>query len=311
MASISSFIPSEEIKKLAFGSYESLCARVSKAIQEAAPRLFGAECTVEGLSTFNGHAIVVAEAKCYRVKFEESDRGVIVPVHAEPLSTPVYKTVEDFAVRESKAFVDDFFSGAKTSGTERIQSLIPMIKEKVVPTPEKVMESFSLMVQGERPWKKFYTESLSKIQAQLQTEWAALEESRTHAKFTKLYDGGLQESELSGYRDLVTSDLKYLSQRVGNLHESVENAVKAYTAKSAAKTDKKDTVKMFEAFADDFFADISGVKKSLSEAIQLLNRVDRFGKIYDVLADELFRYEAAGRFVEKMARALSEAATEE
>ena len=127
-------------------------------------------------------------------------------------------------------------------------------------------------------------------------------------KFRRLYDGSIPSSELVGYRELVTSDLKYLGERVDSILSETEKAISLFQgAVPALKTEQKDaTLKMFESFSEDYVADLRGIKKALSEANSLLNGVDDFGKIYDVLANELPRYEVAGLFVGKMSRSLVE-----
>lgn len=311
---IRGFIPTEEISRLVEGCYEQLTVRVCSAINEAAPKLLGINEAVEVAGTFSGFAIVHTEdrSQAFRVKYEISETREIMPISAEPISMKTY-TPDQYAVAEARLFVDAFINGSRTEAGEHLKNLLPVVQECVVREPKKITESFENIVRGERGWKKLYDERIGQIRSSIGEDVSKIEESRMREKFRKLYDGSISESELPKYADLVTSDLKYLGERVDAILTGAEKAVEAYKgAIPALKTESSDpTVKMFESFSEDYIADLRGVKKTLSEASELLNRVDEVGKIYDVLASELHRYEVAGRFVEKMTRSLSEAATEE
>jgi len=317
MASISSFVPSEEIRKLTFGSYEQLKLQVESSIEKSRERLFGSESPVQVLGTFSGYAIVLSEdARVFRVKFEKTDKGEIAPISAEPLSVEAYtpQTLDKFVLREAEAYVDAFLSGSKSNALDHLKNLLPLVKQKApTPAPAQVSETFESIVKGERGWKKVYVERIAQIRATVKDELPKMEESRLREKFGRLYDGSIPQSELSGYKDLVTSDLTYLGERVDSLLAETEKAVSTFKgAVPALKTEEKDpTIKMFESFSEDFMTDLRSVKKALSETSELLNGVDDFGKIYDVLANELHRYEVAGKFVAQMSRRLAEATVTE
>jgi hypothetical protein len=268
MAAISSFVPSEEIQKLTLGSYEHLRAQVEEAIGAAREQLFESAAPVKILATFAGHALVLSEdAKVFRVKFEQTERGGVAPISAEALSVPAYnaQTLDRFALREAQAYVDAFFNSAKTEAASHLQTLLPLIKEKApAPPPVKITEAFQNLVKGERGWKKVYTERLSQIRASVQDSLPKLDEGRLPEKFRRLYDGKTPAAELNNYKGLVTSDLKYLGERVEALLETAEKDVAAFKGQvPALKVEERDaTVKMFESFSEDFLADLRGVKKS-------------------------------------------------
>ena len=314
MAAISSFIPSEDIRKLTFGSYEHLKSQVENSIEASREKLFGSDAPIQVLGTFSGYAIVLSEdAKVFRVKFEKTESGDVATVSAETLQVPAYKkdTMGEFAMREARAYVEAFLGGSKTVATEHMKNLVPVVKDRSPsPQPPRIVESFGNLVKGERGWKKVYAAKIAEIRATVDSK---LEEHRVPDKFRRLYDGTIGKSELPSYKDLVTSDLKYLGEKIENLLSETEKAVNVFRgAVPALKTEHKDpTVKMFESFSEDFVADLKGVKRALAEATEHLNGVDDFGKIYDLLANELHRYEVAGQFVAKMSRRLAEAAVTE
>ena len=255
------------------------------------------------------------DAKVFRVKYEKTQSGEIAPISAESMSVTVYKpeTMNDFAVREARAFVASLFDGSKSDAAAHLQNLVPLVKERVVVEAPKLVEAFQNLVQGERGWKKVYAERIAQIRTTVQDELPKMEERRAPVKFARLYDGSISKMEVAKYNDLVTSDLKYLGERIESLLSVTEKAVSVSKgAVPALKAEQKDTtVKMFESFSEDFVADVKGVKKALSEASEHLNGVDDLGKIYDLLAGELHRYEVAGQFVAKMSRRLAEAAATE
>lgn len=315
---LTSFVPSEEVRKLTVGSYEHLKSQVESAITTDRERLFGSAAQVEVLGTFAGYALVLSEdSKVFRVKYEKTQNGEVAPITAEAVNVPVYSksNPDDFAMREAKAYVDAFMSGAKTAAVEHLKTLAPLVTQpKPLPKPAHVVEAFSNLVKGERGWKKVYTERLAQIRSSVQDDLQKMEENRIYEKFTRLYDGSTSVEELPNYSSLVTSDLKYLGDKIESILTAAEKSVATLKgAIPALKPEQKDTtLKMFESFSEDFVADLQGVKKALSESNKLINGVDDFGKIYDVLANELHRYEVAGKFIEKMSRRLSEnAATEE
>jgi hypothetical protein len=317
MAAISSFVPSEDIRKLTFGSYEHLKSQVESSIEASREKLFGSDAPVQVLGTFSGYAIVLSEdAKVFRVKFEKTEAGGVAPLSSEVLSVPAYKkeTLGDFAMHEARAYVEAFMSGSKSVATEHMKNLVPVVKDRATsPQPARIVESFENLVKGERGWKKVYAAKIAEIRSTVREELPKLDENRMHDKFRRLYDGTMSSTELFSYKDLVTSDLNYLGEKIENLLSGTEKAVNVFKGSvPALKTEQKDpTVKMFESFSEDFVADLKGVKRALSEAADHLNGVDDFGKIYDLLANELYRYEVAGQFVAKMSRRLAEAVVTE
>jgi hypothetical protein len=314
MASVSSFVPSEEIRKLTFGSYEQLRTQVAESIESSREKLFGSQSPVQVLGTFAGYAIVLSEdAKVFRVKFEKTQAGGVAPLTVEALSVLAYKpeTMSDFAAREARAYVDAFMDGSKTVAMEHLKNLVPIVPAgKGTLPPAQIVEAFGNLVKGERGWKKVYTERIAQIRSTVKEELPKLEEQRMHDKFRRLYDGSIPKTDLESYKDLVTSDLNYLGQKIETLLSETEKSVTVFNGVvPALKTERKDpTVQMFESFSEDFVADLKGVKKALLETTDHLNGVDDFGKIYDLLANELYRYEVAGQFVRKTSHRLAEAA---
>ncbi len=317
MTTATGFVPTEEIRQLTYGSFEHLRARVEESLEESSSRLFGKDAPFQVLGTFQGYAIVLSEdARLFRVKFQESDVGEIKIVGAEQISVPVYSAsnMDQFLIREAKSVVDAFLKGSVSVAHEKLRGLAHFAKDTPCLVPEKVVESFATMVRGERPWKRLYAERANQIRSVFTKEEAKkLDQDHLVSKFHALYDGTVQESDHSGYRDLVLSDLNYLSGRIDSLLGSTNVSLKLFND-SRSKLRAEDTdplLSMFESFSEDFGQDLVFIKRALTEAMQHLGRVDELGKVYDVLAEALHSYEVAGRFVEKMSRRLSEVSTEE
>lgn len=311
-----SFIPTEEISRLVEGSYEQLVVRLSEALRKSGPALLGSGEHFELAGTFKGYAIVHNEdrSKAFRVKYDLSESKEAVLISAEEVELKTY-TPRQYASAQAKAFVEDFFTGAKTSASEHLKKLVPVVArlEAAPEVPVTPSEEVSSAIKGERTWKTIFESKASLIKGSIAGLSSKIEESRLKPKFRKLYDGSLTESDLSAYRALVTSDIQYVLGRYDALLNSVETAVSAYKgAVPALKTDTSDaTVKMFESFTSDYLSDLRDLKMLLSESVNSINRVDELSKIYDLLASELYTYEVAGSFVEKMSGNLMKVTTEE
>ena len=312
----SRYILGEEIKTLVAGSYEQLLPRVHRALSEDRKRLFGVEEDITLLGTFKGYAVAATESgDVFRVHYETSQDGTIVPLTSEPVTVPKYTDAE-FTKREAKKFVEAFLSGARTEASERFAVLVRHASEAAptpVVAPSKVVETFEGLVKGERPWKQVYRTKLSEIREEIKSEVEKIDANRLRPKFKALYateSKVLAESNSAGYEALVTSDLKYLGERVKALESLVEGALtESRGSIPALKSAAMDpTVKTFESFAEDLISDLRGVRNYLSENCESLNLLDAKAKVYDVLASELHSYEVAANFVANMSRRLSEAA---
>lgn len=299
------YILGEEIEALAQGSYERRVIGVNKAIREAAKSLFGKEVVFETYATFQDHAVVVVEGTgdVFRVQYSESAKGEIFPLGVEQLSVPTY-TKEQFAAKQAKAYVAAFMSGAKTSAQEHFQSLAQMIPSVVVPAQAKVLaEQFETLIQADCGWKRIFSEK----QKQIQESAGDISGIRPiKAKFAKISDGSIAESDWPRFEPLVTSDTKYLRDKLDAVLAKAENAVESLAGFVPALQENSDdpTLKMFRAFAEDFAADTKAVANSLAEALEVTNRLDVRAKLADVLAIGLHRYEVAGNFVDHQARRL-------
>lgn len=313
------FIPEISLVELTEGSYERLLGDVQKAVQESAEKLLNIKECVELCGTFKGYAIVCTENRdrVFRIKYEISERGEVLPLSGEEIELRSY-TPNQYVAFQAKAFVESFMSGAKTEAGEylkRIVKLIPRLEhapaeEKVVPS---IADDLANISAAEKTWKKIFEDKLSSINKALGSELDQLSESKLKPKFRKLQDGTISGPGLESYRPLVTSDLKYLSERFDATFGQVTKAVDAYKgAVPALKTESADpTIKMFESFSRDYLTDLTDLRNKLTEASNIVNAVDELGKIYDLLSTHLYRYEVAGRFIEKMSGNLVKVPTED
>jgi hypothetical protein len=309
--SVTSFVPRDEIKKLAYGSYEQLTLQVESAIEQAKEKLFGTASPIELLATFSGYALVLSEdARVFRVRYEKAQNGDVLPIQVEDVDVPAYKadTLPRFVKREAGAYVDAFLSGARSSAKEHLSTLTAFVHPEPAPlAPAKVTETFEHLVKGERGWKKVYSERIGQIHETVKDVMPGLNERRTTEKFLRLRDGSIPSAELPKYESLVRSDLKYIAGRVDSALSLTEDSMKLLKGAVPALKDEKDpTIKMFQSFSEDYLEDLRGVRKALTEAENHISAVSDFATIYDTLAAQLFSYEVAGQFVSAMARRLSE-----
>lgn len=306
----SSFVPTEEIRQLTYGSYEHLRSRIEAVLGENRVRLFGSETPVQILGTFSGYAVVLSEdANVYRVKYQEADSGELKVVGAEKIGVPVYSSsnMEEFLVREAKEIVGQFLGGRSDSARERLRGLAQFARETTTLNPEGVVEAFGILVRGERPWKRLFVERAAQIRATLdKAQLKALDESVASPKFSALYNGTIAESQIGGYRDLVLSDINYVSDRLDTILASTREAIALFNKSGQSSVDDP-AISMFDSFAQDFVSDVGVTRRALSEARGALTSIVDLAKIYDVVAEAMNRYDVASVFVGKMSRRLTEA----
>ncbi len=318
------YIPESEITRLIEGSYERLSSKVEQSLRTASPSFFGSELSQDQISklsvggTFKGYAIVHNEDRSYvyRVKYEVSESNTVIPISAESIPVKSY-THTEWVQTQARAYVEEFMSGARTAANERLKQIWPSMPfvESFVPAelPQALSDEEKLRdaIAAEKVWKKIFESKLAQIKTSIGEDITKIDESRLKPKFRKLHDGSLKESEVVAYKDLVTADLKYLSDRLGKLVDTTEVAIKAQNgAVPALKESTDDTLKMFESFSSDYLVDIKSLSNSLSEVQNTVNPIDSLAKIYDLLASELHSYEVAGKFIERMSNSLLATASE-
>jgi hypothetical protein len=180
---------------------------------------------------------------------------------------------------------------------------VPFMEGRTSVSPKQVTESLVVAAHAPRAWKRLYQEQGPQIRRFLWDDLAKLESHRLQPQFKTLYDGTVPEAKLESYRDLVATRLHELAERAGRLADVVEASAKqALSLESSFRGLGEDTVLgIFESFSEDMVSDLRGVQGIIDEGLKRLGCVSCLGELYDALVSEMYDYEVAGRFVERMA----------
>ena len=306
------FVPTQEVQKLLFGSYEHLIARVDEAVQEESSQLFGSNCEAKTLGVFPGYAVVGNDSgKFVRVQFEDLQGKKLRLTGHESVEVPIVteSNLGSFVVEEAGRAVEEFLKGDTESAQARVRGLSFFIEENPESSEKALVESWIASVSSERPWRRLYKEQTQKIRKFLWGELTSLEENRLSPKFKKLYDGSTTDDELESFRETVESDLLYIAERADALAGVIAVAVEGTDGLLPQLADPEDdaVLTLFSTFAEDLVEDLRGVKHVASEASQNVGCVSCLAELHDNLATGLYDYEVAGRFIERMAVKLKDA----
>lgn len=303
------FIPAAEVRKILHGSHEHLIARLDEVIQQDRKRLFGSsDAQVRVLGTFSGSAVVAcSDGRFVRARFEDVSGALRILGHEElNVPTVTQKSLPDFVKKEAAGVVEQFLRGDTSGAKKRLEGLTFFVDERANLTDRQVTESVIVSMRAERPWKRLFRERAEHLRQFLKDDLSQLEAVALQQKFQKLYDGSVAETEMEGFRDLVTSDLSYLKERLEALADLVETSAAQVGGLEAKfrELGEDATLTSFRAFAEDLVEDLRGVSMTVSESAKQLDCVSCLGEVYDTVVKDLQQFEMAGRFVERMAAKL-------
>lgn len=304
------FVPTDAVRQILHGSYEHLVARLDEALQTEGERIFGAkDVPARVLGTFPGHAVVASvDGRFARIRFEEQKGGRVQIVSHEPLALPMVteQNLDAFVKQEMGEVVESFLRGDTARAEAKLRGLAPFMGERTPASAKQITESLVVAAHAPRAWKRLYQEQGSQIRRFLWSDLAKLESDRLHPQFKQLYNGSIPETKLETYRELVTAKMTALAERAVLLADLVEaSARQALTLESNFRGLGEDSVLgIFESFSEDLVGDLRGVQSIIDEGMKRLGCVSCLGELYDALVTEMFDYEVAGRFVERMAAKL-------
>jgi len=307
------FVPSDEVRKLLYGSFEHLVSRVEEAVQKEKAKFFGEDCgAVQTLGVFPGHAIVgTNDGRFVRIKFEDAQGRKLRIVSHEAVEVPVVtnKNLPEYIQQQARQIVEDILNRRSDSAYARLSRLAPLVSEKVAASEKEITEGLISHYAAERPWKRLYKEQVQKIRKFLWGELTALEDSRLTVKYKSLYDGSTDDEKLESFRSTVVKDLAFVAERAGELAALVSAANESVNNVSPKLQDPEDdaTVSMFGSFSEDLADDLREMSAAAMEASKNIGCVNCLAELYDNFATMLYDYEVAGRFVERMAAKLRDA----
>ncbi len=304
------FVPREEILKLTSNSFEHRVVRIETALLAEKARLFE-DAVPQILGTFEGRVMVLTDAgKCFAVSYEEGVNGVPHFLKSELVEAAVYprSALPSFLRKEAQRAVDLYIKGDVVESAAKISLLAKMVDDTAVYDDTKIVDSFIANITSSRAWKKVLeAKSGADIKSLLGESFEQLQSAQLQPKFSKLYDGSLVGEELEKYRNLVSSDLGSLNERLTSLlTTTLKTFGQLRDVVAKLPVEAKSTGTEFSAFAEDLVDDLHQAVQAFAETRQGVDAVGSLGRLFDAVVEELYRYEVAGGLVETFTRELSQ-----
>jgi hypothetical protein len=306
-------IPTEVVGGLIHGSFDALSFRLEEAIEEGR-QLFTDKDEVEvgRVATFEDHAIVgTSDGTYFKVPFSEKD-GEINLLLPERLDVPIVES------RNAAAYVNNFALGAVdallhgdlTESKDRLLALSKMQEGVEKQGLRDLVAETKSKLGAQRPWRAVYQEQRQTMDETLGDNLQQIRESSIRSMFAPLYDGTIEEEDFPSYHGQAVASL----QRVAARFEAVKDSVRlsygpfAESAKGVECTEEeRKTLELFGAFSEDLAIDAEAVCEHLRYAIENEECVMCLGQIHDLVAEGLYDYEVASKFIESMSASFNEA----
>jgi hypothetical protein len=293
------FVPPDELKRVTEGSYERLIEQLAEEATKASQRIFGQACQVKLVSTFPNHAVVLAESgDAARVRFEMSGGGEPMIVSHEPYTFTSVKPSDSkaFVESRSKEIVNALLEGDDNRAYSRAREILPMVEDKrEIISPTDLVKLVQDHFGRECAWKSAYESNQGGIHKAIGSDLGLIDQNRTEAKFTKLYDGSIPVEQRAGYESLVHSDLIRVVESFERLQGRVEALTEKFTTLAASTVEKE---RSLGGFALDFEEDVQRAAKVLREAASGVFDVAARGQLHDVASKAMYRYDVAVRYIE-------------
>lgn len=306
-------LSSDELRHLLAGSYESLIARVETVVSENAENLFGEKTGTLVLGTFSGYAVVLSESgKLLRVKFEEKSGKVNLVEHKElDLPRVLRSDVGSLVLEDASKAVDLMLSGRLSATDPSFVRLVRMAGS-YPKTPEQLVEAVIATAKAKSAWKTIYQEHSARIRRFLWGELMQIEDRRLRPKFQNLYNGSTPDEQLEGFREEVVSGLNTVLARLGDFSKLVESSDKSFgSLKNEFRDLGEDSLyNVVSTFSSDLLDDILRVRGNVEEMLASVTCVSCLAKLYDSLGEELYDFELASRFVNRIATMLRDSGEE-
>lgn len=288
-------VPSAELRRLRTGSYES---KIAEAAQIVRGRL--GDVPFEIVATRETEALVCMEGRFHRVPLrgESSAKPQVIDVEVFDESN-----VRAFAEREAHTIADLFLRGSVKTAVVRLENLVPFVPSSMG-LPRDVLR-VEAAVQAPRTWRRIFEARRDFIAQFIGDDQATLVAGRLRPCFGKLYDGSIEEGNLSECSTQVTEELGVVLDRLKGIGEAVVEARKSMALVEA--TESNEVWQSFRAFADDLSLDITMIRDTASKVLESLVDVSARGKLCDILIEALYDREVAGRFVVVVADRMAEA----
>lgn len=298
-------LSSDDLRHLLSGSYESRIHRVELLVSENSEKLFGQKTDALVLGTFNGYAIALSDGgHLVRLRYEEKNGRLNLAEH-ETLPVPRVRHTDlgDLVHQDARKLVDLMVTGRMDEGKE-ILSRVARTVGTYPKTQEQLVEAvISAFRHEERQWRRVFKEHYARIRRFLWGELTQIEDRRFRPRFQNLYNGSTPDSELGEHRDSVTSALNDVVSRLGEFSKFVESSVTSFGEQEPEFRDlgEDSLYQTLSSFSSDLLDDIQRVRGSVEEMMDSVTCVACLAKMYDSVSEELYNFELASRFVNRIA----------
>lgn len=303
-------VSASDLRRITHGSYEFKISQLHEDLRETIAERIGASPEdIESVATYEDHVVVRHEKSFYNVKLESSDTGerYVTLCTEEPIAVYDDSTVGTFVENEVDAAVTAYLNGDVSGALRRIAEIVPLVPSTESGSQDRAISTVECVLDRPRVWKSVLESRKNSIHRFLVNRLEDLENEKLVPKFSSLYQGNLEESELSVYAEVVNTDLDYVTQRYAKLETTLaEGIASAEPGVSKARGKGGDVVELYEKFATDLLDDVQSVNKFVSRVLPKMTAINYRGKLRDTLVERLHSYEIAGCFVTQVANRLAQ-----
>ena len=306
-------VPAEVISDLVRGSFDALSYRLEEAIEERRT-LFTDKDEVEvgRVATFEDHAIVgTSEGSYFKVKYTDKD-GDINLLLPERLNVEIVESnnAAEYVSGFAQKAVDALMRGDLTESKDRLLALSKMQEGIDRQGLRDLVAEMQHKMNIDRPWRVVFGEQRQIMDETIGDDLQLIREASLRPMFAPLYDGTIEEEDFPSYHGQAVDALSKASARFEAVKDSVRLSYGAFkesleTAEYSEEEGK--TLEMFGVFAEDLAIDADAVRENIAYAIENEECVMCLGQIHDLVAEGLYEYEVAGKFIERMASSFTEA----
>ena len=290
-------LPVSESRRLRTGSYEERIESAMRALES-----FYGPGAVDLIATRDDCAVVSTAAGYHRVSIEGGTCRVIQELDVQDYeSASTYMAMEEAAGRVA----DKVVQGDIRAAVQLLEGILGGVAALPPTTPGVDFEIVRLEGYMKRPtlWRRLFEARRDSFEDFLDGRLQELQEGRLISDLSKLYDGSIEVANLDDYEDQVEVQLAAVGERLRGLQAEVLEALK--TVELGLRDEQ--TVETFLAFTRDLRDDLREVRRRCEDALVTVDGIRSRGKLCDVLVEELYDREVAGRFVVVAAERLSEA----
>ncbi len=288
------------LRPLLEDSFEKLKSRLEVLIKRDSEKIFGSQVEAKVVATFPDRAIVVSNnGKSVEIRFEAVNKSIRL-LKCEELTTSTHSAL---VKTEAMKAADCLLQGNLIEARAGILKLAPFVEAKSSQHDAQLVDSLIAFRKAVRPWHVLYLEKSTKIKREVLDESVKIDNDRISVRFRSLYEGGMPETEIPTYSDLVTDNLSDLIGISSHLGKEVETAVQILRTKGIEDT----AVSSLASFGADLAEDLRSISQTATQALRRVNRTECLARLFDSIASDFRDREIASSYVIKMVKRLADA----